>query len=80
VEQLHALIAGEKPAVAKPLGRPLKPMALKWLSAVEKAVGARDDAQWRANLAHLPAADQAKLEANLLRLQAEIQACLAALP
>jgi hypothetical protein len=81
VEQLQSCIAAEKPAAPIPLGRPAKPAPLKWLGAVNKAVGqGQDTAAWTAEVALLPPAAQGKLKADLLALQAAIGERLAALP
>lgn len=80
VEQLQALILGEKPALPHPLGRPPKPVPLKWLGAVQKAVGQASDAQWTAEVERLAPAHRAQLRAELLALQGQIQARLAAVP
>jgi hypothetical protein len=80
VEQLQAVILGEKPALPHPLGRPPKPVPLKWLGAVQKAVGQASDAQWTAEVERLAPAHRAQLRAELLALQGQILARLAAVP
>lgn len=78
VQQLQARIADERPAQPRPLGRPVKPAALKWLGAVQKAM-AVGDGQWSTEIGQLAPAQRAQLKAELVALQAGLAVRLAAL-